>query len=424
MSSVRVLPGPVYGTVRAPPSKSYTHRALVVGHLSGRRFRVRDPLYAEDTIATAVAIGRLGSPVVRRQGTWEVRPRALRPPAGPVRIDCGESGTTLRFAAALGAKQARAVTLTGSGRLSERPIEDLLRALNAFGGSSRHLAGSGLPIVVEGPIHGGRAALNASRSSQFASSLLFVLPTLTEDSVLMLTGNVVSRPYIDATLAVLSRHRVHVRRRGRRFSVPGAQTYEGSTFQVPGDASSASYLWAAAAIAGGRVRVEGVSRAWPQADLAILPLLRRNGAKVVEDVRGATVETGVRRPFRVDLSDAPDLYPLAGVLAATTPGVSHLVGAEHVELKESNRKQGTADLARRLGATVRGGRDGLRVEGTSRVRAIQVTHLTDHRLVMSAAVGALAGAGASVIGDRTAVRKSYPGFWSALASIQGGGGQA
>lgn len=423
MTSVRVRPGPVVGTVRAPPSKSYTHRALVVGHLSGRRFRVRGALDSADTRATAAAIGRLGSAVTENGTDWEVRPRTGRREDGPVRIDCGESGTTLRLVAALAARLDRSVELTGSPRLSERPIDDLLATLRSLGGHFRHLKASGLPVEVRGPIHGGSATLDASKSSQFASALLLTLPILAEDSTLRLTGQVVSEPYIEATLSVLAHHKIRVGRRGRQFTVPGHQRYRGGGFRVPGDASSAAYLWAAAALGGGRVRVEGIPRAWPQADLAILTVLRRNGASVVRDASGATVSSARRRPFRIDLTDSPDLYPLAGVLAATTPGASRLVGAGHVMYKESDRKQGTAHLARSLGAKVHLAPNGLRIEGTLRPRALRLGELADHRLVMSAAVGALAAESDSRIGQALAVRKSYPEFWSTLAALQGGDGR-
>jgi 3-phosphoshikimate 1-carboxyvinyltransferase len=133
------------------------------------------------------------------------------------------------------------------------------------------------------------------------------------------------------------------------------------------------------------------------------------------------VSAGTLKPFHIDLTDSPDLYSLAGVIAATTPGVSRIVGAEHVVLKESDRKSATAGLARRLGARVEESSKGLVIRGTRRPRTLNLPHLSDHRLVMSAAVGALAAEGRSTIGERAAVRKSYPGFWGALTALSDGG---
>jgi len=418
VKAIRIHPGPAFGRVRAPPSKSYTHRALVVGHLSGRGFRVRHPLDSIDTRATAMGLGRLGSPVGRGPSAWTVLPRRGRPTDAKAPIRCGESGTTLRFLAALAALSDRATRLSGDPGLSGRPIEELLDALRSLGARCRRARSGGLPVEITGPIHGGVVTLDPSRSSQFTSALLLCLPSVAEDSEIRLTGSSVSQPYVEATLAVLAHHGVRIERTRSGFRVPGAQTISGSEFTVPGDASSAAYAWAAAAVSGGEVRVLGVSPDWPQADLAVLDLLEANGASVSRRRDGATVRAGNRRPFRVDLTDAPDLYPLAGVLAATTPGTSRIVGAEHVALKESDRRSETTRLAEGMGARVRATRDGLAVEGTERPRALTLTNLRDHRLVMSAAVGALAAANTSTIGDANAVRKSFPGFWSVLEGLQ------
>jgi 3-phosphoshikimate 1-carboxyvinyltransferase len=420
VSTARIRPGPVHGRIRAPPSKSYTHRALVVGHLARRSFRVLRPLDSNDTRATASALSRLGTTVRRDPDVWRTSRSSESPERTRVAIHCRESGTTLRFVSALAGLTDRTVVIAGEGRLSERPIDPLLEALSKLGAQCRHTHGRGLPIEVRGPMHGGHVSLDASESSQFASALLFALPMLEEDSSLELTGKIVSRPYLEATLATLAHHGVRVDRRGRCFHVPGGQRFRGAEFRVPGDASSAAYLWAAAAISGGEVRVDGIDGTWPQADLIVLDLLRSAGATVTRRTDGATVASGRPKPFSIDLTDAPDLYPLAGVLAAATPGRSRLLGAEHVVLKESDRRTATARLARQLGAKVETTPAGLAIYGTLRPRALDLHDVSDHRIVMSAAVGALAADRESAVGEREAVRKSFPGFWTALAELSGG----
>ncbi|MGI0071254.1 MAG: 3-phosphoshikimate 1-carboxyvinyltransferase [Thermoplasmata archaeon] len=418
MTSLRLAPGITAGSIRAPPSKSYTHRALVAGHLSGREYAVNGPLDADDTRATARALRPLGSRVRMEGKRWRVSSARASGRTDPT-IDCGESGTTLRFVAALAARGSRPLRLLGRGRLPQRPMAELLDALRTIGATcvpaSRARA---LPLTISGPIHGARVRLDASQSSQFASALLLTLPTVSGDSVLELVGPIVSEPYIEATLRVLRHHRIRVARGGRRFSIPGGQTYRGSGMTVPGDASSAAYLWVAAAVTGGRVRVSGVPKTWPQADLTILDLLRAAGATVRRSSDGAVVEGGSLRAFTVDLTSAPDLYPLAGVLAASIHGRSRLRGAAHVVHKESDRRAGTQTLAEAMGAEVRWERGALTIRGASRPRGFRLRHLTDHRLVMSAAVGALAGDVESVVGDASAVTKSYPGFWEALATLR------
>jgi 3-phosphoshikimate 1-carboxyvinyltransferase len=412
-----IRPGPVSGRVSAPPSKSYTHRGLVTGFLSRRRYSVESPLDSDDTRATAQALRRLGTPVHCARGRWTVGPPRGAAGRGPVDIDCGESGTTLRFVTSLAALGHRRVRFVGRGRLGARPMRPLLAALSELGARVA-AAPAGFPFTVEGPLHGGNVRIHASESSQFASSLFFALPTVPEDSAVRLDGTVVSEPYLEATLAVLSFARVRIRRRGREFQIPGGQHVAGTRFSVPGDASSAAYLWSAGALApGSSVAVRGVDGAWPQADRAALALLRTAGAVVAERRDGATVRQGRLRPFTFDLTPCPDLYPLAGVLAAAARGTSHLRGAPHVVHKESNRRTETANLARAFGARVRSGRDGLAIEGNGTLRPVDLPVLADHRLVMSAAVGALGATGPSRVGAAEAVRKSFPGFWSALESL-------
>jgi 3-phosphoshikimate 1-carboxyvinyltransferase len=411
-----VSPGPVSGRVAAPPSKSYTHRGIIAAALSGHPFAVDNPLDADDTRATAEGVHRLGSTVAYARRRWTFRPGRRATAARPVEVDCGESGTTLRFVSVLAALHDRPTRFSGRGRLGQRPMRPLLRALRDLG-AKVSAERSGFPFTVHGPIHGGDVRLDASTSSQFASALLLALPTRTEDSRLRLDGRLVSEPYLDATLATLSHLGVDVTRRGRVFQIPGGQSIRAARFVIPGDASSAAYLWAAAAISGGAVSVRGVSAEWPQADRAVLDLFRRAGAEVREAGGSVSVRAGTPRPFSVDLTPCPDLYPLVGVLAATRPGRSRLRGAAQVVYKESNRRTATARLARAFGARVTVGSGGLVIEGTGAPRAIDLRDLADHRVVMSAAVGALAATGPSRVGSADAVRKSFPGFWTALRQL-------
>jgi len=296
-----------------------------------------------------------------------------------------------------------------------RPLFAALRELGARITPDR--SGTLLPFELLGPIHGGSVALKVEKSSQFTSALLLALPKVRPDSTIHVVGTPVSEPYVQATLAVLRRHGVHVRAGSHGYRISGGQRLRRVDAAVPGDASSAAYLWAAAALTGGRVQVRGVPSSWPQADLAILALLRRYGAEVSRRGDAVTVEGGRRRPLRCTLTDSPDLYPLVGVLAAAAPGRSYLLGAEHVAAKESDRKQETMRLVRAMGARVEKIRGGLVVEGTAQTRPLRLRGVVDHRIVMSAAVGALLAPNPSELSDAGSVGKSFPGFFDALGQL-------
>ncbi|HEY6239042.1 MAG TPA: hypothetical protein VIZ68_07660, partial [Thermoplasmata archaeon] len=278
----------------------------------------------------------------------------------------------------------------------------------------------GLPLEIEGPIRPGGFVVDGSVSSQYVSGLLFALPTLPGPSTLRVTGQAVSAPYILATEAVLKAHDVRFERQGRRWTFEGSQRFRGNRFDVPGDASSASYLWVAAALTGGDVRVVGIPPDWPQADRRILPILRDAGATVRESGDTVRVTGPVMNGFEVDLTESPDLYPLVGVLAGAIPATSFLRGAPHLVFKESDRRAATVRLVRGMGAAVRNARGGLRIDGTSNVRRLALRGLDDHRVVMSAAVAALIGDRRSTIGRAHAVAKSFPTFWRVLRTLGAG----
>jgi 3-phosphoshikimate 1-carboxyvinyltransferase len=416
MTSVVVRPGSLSGRVRAPGSKSYTHRALVAAHLSRRRMRIERPLDSDDTRTTADALRALGDEVRAEPSLWTVVPGGGDRSRRLASVNCHESGTTLRFAVTLAALRDVPTRFTGAARLADRPMAPLLLALRTLGADCGRRP-AGFPLTIRGPIHAGTVKLDASMSSQFASSLLLSLPTLPDASEIGLRGTIVSEPYLDATVAFARSLGIRIGHRARWFSIPGGQRYPGGEFLVPGDASSAAYLWTAAALGAGDVTVDGIPAEWPQADRAILPLLSCAGASVRSRGNSVTVSAGPLRPFSVDLTACPDLYPLAGALAASIPGRSRLRGAAHVVHKESDRRRETARLVRALGATVQVGSSGMVVVGRRVPRPVRLDRMTDHRLVMSAAVASLAADGPSVIGDSRAVTKSYPAFWDALRDL-------
>lgn len=417
MTTVTLRPGPVAGRLPAPSSKSYTHRALVAGFLSGHPYRIVHPLDADDTRATRDGLRALGSRVTLRRGSWTVAPLPGGPPRSPPSVRCGQSGTTLRLLTALAARTNSRVRFTGTRSLAARPMDPLFRALRTHGVQVRAPAGRSLPLTVGGPVQPGTFVVDGSVSSQFASALLFVLPTLDGPSSLRITGPRVSEPYIEATVAVIRAHRVDLRGRGSRWTTPGGQVYRGRRFEVPGDASSAAYLWGAAAVTGGSVTVSGIPSTWPQADLQVLEVLRDAGTTVRSTPRGVVVEGKATERFDCDLTGAPDLYPLLGAIAATIPHRSLLRGARHVLYKESDRRAATMALVRALGGTVRFGRTGLEVSGTASPRPLGLFGVKDHRVVMSAAVAALGAVGPSRLGDAASVTKSFPTFWASLREI-------
>lgn len=444
-SRFRLLPGPARGRITLPGSKSYTHRALLAGSLGTRPLRVKAPQVSEDTLASVRAVEALGGWIEeeRQEGSsievWEVHPPEAGKGEGPsgsdprplVEVDVGESGTTLRLFSAAVAGQAREVRFVGAPALARRPMEGLLRALESMGAHvTRPPQGGSLPLSVRGPLRPGKVRVPGDVSSQFISGLLFVLPSLDGDSDLQIEGPTVSEPYLEVTVATLASQGVRVERVPSGFHVPGGQRFSGSTFQVPGDASVAANFCALAAITGGPIALGPLppGASWPQADLALIDLLPRLGARV--ERRGGEVvevsrEGALQGPgrvtslptFDIDLDASPDLGPLLSVLAAFGRGRSQLRGGAHLRGKESDRRDGMVRLARALGARAEDQGDTMWIEGPARAKRLELLDLTDHRMLFAASIAAAALPEPSLLGDGRSTAKSHPAFLSDLASL-------
>ncbi len=419
---IRLHPGVARGSLRVPSSKSYTHRALLGALLSPRPVMIQNPLDSEDTRVSLKMVEGLGGKVdtVELPGrtAWRVEP----PPVvaeRPCELDAGESGTSIRLftcAAALGKSE---VTFRGSDSLARRPMVGLLRALQDLG-AKVHAPPSGrsLPFTIRGPIQSGCVNIETSETSQYLTGLLMTLPTLREPSEVRVTGPVVSRPYIEATLAYLKHERIEVRTSDEGYVVPGRQQFAGLGFEVPGDASSAAYLLTLAVTTRGDVTLTGIDAQWPQADLAILGVLSEVATPCIQGKEGGLRMSGADltriKPFDWDLDDNPDLGPLLAVLATFANGTSHLTGGGHLVSKESDRRRGMATLVRALGGQLTESPSRFEIEGPPEANSLRLDNLSDHRMFMSAAVAAAGLPGPSILGPAGAAAKSYPGFLNDL----------
>lgn len=413
---MRPVTAPLDVEVPAPPSKSDTHRALVAAALARGRTTVRSPLFADDTNATAHGLTRLGLVVERTGDDFEVEGLAGRVPGGAT-LDLGQSGTSARFLTAVAALGEAESRLDGSPRLRERPLEELVSALAGLGARP---SATRLPLDIGGTrVRGGAVTLPSQRSSQFASALLLIGARLPGGLELELEGPRVSMPYVEMTLSTLSRFGVIVDRPDAdRFRVPPIE-YPGAEYSVEGDHSSASYCLAAAAMAGGRVRVTGLDPASAQPDARLAADLERAGCRVsrgADWVEVRSVET--LRPFDVDLSDAPDLAPTLAVLGLCSPGRSVLRGVSHLRYKESDRLAALVDNLNALGRGARSEADRLIVEeARTPLRGARIRTASDHRIAMAFAVAGLAVEGIE-LDDAACVSKSDPAFWARFSSLE------
>jgi 3-phosphoshikimate 1-carboxyvinyltransferase len=402
---------PVQATLTLPGSKSYTHRALMAAALAAGESVLTNALKAEDTELTAQALAQLGAGIDWQGTTINVTGRSGRwlPVALPLYL--GNSGTSMRFLTALAALGEGEYLLTGTARLCQRPLGELLTALQAIGVKAVSEKGDGCPPVrVTGGLAGGKAALSGAISSQYLSALLFIGPLAPAGLEVEITGELVSRPYVDLTLEVLEDFGVSYYREGYRyFQLPGGQCYLPQYYQIEADASSASYFWAAAALTGGRVTITNLGLTSSQGDAAFPQVLERMGCAITSTEAGLAVQGGPLSGVEVNMAAMPDLVSTLAVLAAFAQGETVITGVAHLRHKESDRLAAVVTELGKMGIEARETEDGLVIRGGTPKGAVIHTY-NDHRIAMSFAVAGLKVPGLSIT-DSDCVAKSFPDFW-------------
>lgn len=404
----------ISGEVYAPPSKSYTHRAILITAL-GPGGTVKRPLISADTRATIAASEAFGAKV-SLNGEIVVRGVSDSPQTPDDIINVLNSGTTLRFCSAVASLTDGAV-LTGDSSIRTRPNGPLLSALNDLGANAFSIRKNGkAPLVIQGKMKGGVARLNGGVSSQFLSALLIAAPLAEGDSRIIIEGELKSRPYAEITLDMLKDGGVQVDAQAQEFFVPGNQKYNLKGYTIPGDFSSASYPLAAAAVTGGEVTVKGIlpSR---QGDSAIIDILRRMGADVSwnKEKGDLKIKGGELRGIDIDASLTPDLVPTIAVLGTAAKGKTVVYNAEHVRHKETDRLHAMATELAKMGANIVERPDGLEVMG-GRLHGADVNGYDDHRLVMALTIAGII-AGGTRIKTAESVDVSYPGFFQAMKGL-------
>jgi 3-phosphoshikimate 1-carboxyvinyltransferase len=403
-----------------PGSKSYTHRALIAAALAEGDSILKNALKAEDTELTAQAIARLGAGIDWQEAKVLVRGTGGRLSPAPEPIYLGNSGTSMRFLTALVALGEHEYCLTGTPRLCQRPMGELLEALGRLGVTAVSERGNDCPpVLVKGGLTGGRTRLSGAISSQYLSALLLIAPLAPLGVEIEITGELVSRPYVDLTLDVQTAFGIsHFRKGYRLFQVPGGQMYESREYDIDADASSASYFWAAAALTGGRVTIANLNMETCQGDVDFLSVLSRLGCHIKSSPNGLTVEGGPLTGIAMDMSTMPDLVPTLAVLAAFAQGETHITGVGHLRHKESDRLTTVATELRKMGVDAQETEDGLKIVG-GQPHGGEIDTYSDHRIAMSFAVAGLKTPGI-IIKDPDCVAKSFPEFWEFFEKLSGG----
>jgi 3-phosphoshikimate 1-carboxyvinyltransferase len=400
----------------APPSKSYTHRALIAGALADGKTTLFRPLEADDTKLTANALRTLGVTVVEEPARLIITGcNGKFPTRGTSTLELENSGTSLRLLTTLALLCRHPVILTGTARMQERPIGPLAEALPVIGGIVEFLKNPGYPpLRVSGKLAGGRVVIDGSMSSQFISSILMAAPYAGKEIEVVIPKPPASASYLDITLDVMEAFGAKVMRTGyERFVVSPNEKYKARRYTIEGDYSSASYFFAIAAICGGRVTVKNLAPKSVQGDRRFLDALAEMGCTVTYGKDSVTVErTGTLRGITFDMSASPDTVQTLCMVAAMASTPTTITGISHLKFKESDRITSTADRLGSLGGNVVAGDDAITIHPAP-LHGGTIDPENDHRTAMSFAVLGL-GIGGITITNSECADKSFPGFWGML----------
>ena len=416
---VTIHPSQLKGIIHAPASKSSMQRACAAALLSKGKSVIHHPGHSNDDKAAMDIIQKLGAKLEVESSALKVESLGVNPIADE--INCGESGLSIRMFTPIVALSDKEITITGSGSLTERPMDFFDEILPQLGVKIKSNDGK-LPIVIQGPLVPATIEVDGSLSSQFLTGLLLAYSAAGAKDVSIKANNLKSKPYIDLTLDVMKKFGMNVpeNKNYKEFIFHIEPTHQSPLitheYTVEGDWSGGAFLLVAGAIAGS-ITVRGLDLSSTQADRAIMDALMRANAAIAMEAKGIQAHPGGLRGFEFDATDCPDLFPPLVALAAYCDGKTKIKGVSRLKHKESNRAVALQDEFDKMGIWIDVEDDIMIVHGGATVKGADIHSHHDHRIAMACAVAALGANSETVIEEAMAVKKSYPDFYNDLKSL-------
>lgn len=412
------LKGNLSGSVTLPPSKSQAHRFLICAALGSSPCEVECDALNDDITATMNSLNALGAEIEYNGKTFSIVPVKVKKNSI---LDCGESGSTLRFLISVAAALGADATFIGGGNLPYRPNGALCDALGLHGMEFERLkCGAELPLACRGKLQGGNFMLPGNISSQYLTGLLMALPVIEQDSVIEIEGQLTSASYVDMTLDAIRSAGVCIQKKGNSYYIKGGQKYVlPPNMAVEGDWSSAAFWVVAGVIGKNPIRICGMNGCSLQGDRRVIDHLRKMGAFI--DVTENSIVAMPSQLFgaELDCTDTPDLVPILSVAAAVAKGETLFANVGRLRYKECDRLAAMNSVLAAFGINSSVGEDTFTVYGGNVVAANDVDTFGDHRIAMSAAVLATLSEGASTICGAECVAKSYPRFFDDFSALGG-----
>ncbi len=421
MIEIKPVSTKIKAVVKVPGSKSYTNRALITAALADGVSTIGNALFSDDTEYMASSLNTLGIPTRedRESHQFIIYGKGGVIPARQASLFIGNAGTAMRFLTAMLTLGNGVYEIDGVARMRQRPIEDLLDGLRQLGADvvSKHKNGCP-PVIIQGKgLRGGTAVVKGDLSSQYFSAMLMATPYAKEDVFIEVEGNLVSKRYVDMTIALMHQFDVTVGNHDyKAFSVKAGQRYKAIHYEVEGDASAASYFFAAAAITGGKVKVSGVGSHSLQGDIHFVDVLRSMGCKVTMDTDWIEVQGNTLHGIDVDMGDMPDVVQTLAAVAVFARGKTRVRNVKNMRIKETDRITAVVNELRRMGISVTEYEDGFEIEPSSTPQPSEIETYDDHRMAMSFALIGLRAPGI-VIKHPECVSKTFPDYFQRLEAL-------
>jgi len=433
-----VIPSKLKGAIVAPPSKSYTHRAIICASLTDEKSKIINYLSSEDIEETIETLKILGVEIKKtKKGVLEINGKNFGSHEKNNKIlnnkilinSIKYSGSSLRFLIPVAAlspslsetgKTGNSVVFIIKERLKERPIEPLLKALKKLCVEYKYYVGDEYnKIEIYSKLKGGKTDIEGNISSQFITGLLLSCPKAENNTEITITTEPESKNYIELTLDVLKKFgiKIEASKDLKKFNIPGNQHYKGGEFRIEGDYSSAAFFLAAGAI-NGDIEVKGLNINSKQGDKEILNILTRMGADLNIKKNSIHVKTSMLKGIDIDGRNIPDLIPICTVLCCFALGESRIINAGRLRIKESDRLSAISQELNKMGAKITELEDGLIIKGKCRLKGAEIDPHNDHRIAMSCAIAALSAEGETIINNPKCVDKSYPDFFKDLNKLK------
>lgn len=412
-----VQPHHLKGNVKVPPSKSMAHRAIICASLAKGKSIIKNVDYSKDIEATIHAMKALGTIIFQYEDYLEIDGTTtfLK---NNCEIDCCESGSTLRFMIPISIVYDANVHFTGKGRLGQRPLDVYYSIFDQqdIGYLYRENV---LDLYIKGRLHGGEFHLPGNVSSQFISGLLFALPLMDEDSLIVLTSPLESKGYIDLTLQMLQRYGIEiVQRNDQEYFIRGRQQYVPCDYKVEGDFSQAAFYLVADAL-GNDIVLNGLNLESKQGDQEAIAILERMGCQLISQEDGYQLISSHLKATDIDGSQCPDIIPVIALACALADGVSKIEHIARLRIKECDRLSATVEVINQLGGKAKAYEDYMIIEGVKALMGGIVSTYNDHRMAMMEAIAATVCQDVVVIDQKDCVEKSYPSFWEDYLMLGG-----